>query len=60
MCPKCYVKLIPIMYGRLNPDLVDLQKQNKIIIGPGKYKQGKPRSYCPLCEESYDIFIMPE
>lgn len=60
MCPKCYVKLIPIMYGRLNPDLIDLQKENKIIIGPGKYKQGKPRSYCPLCEESYEFFIAPE
>jgi hypothetical protein len=48
------------MYGRLNPDLIDLQKENKIIIGPGKYKKGKPRSYCPLCEESYEFFIAPE
>ena len=60
MCPKCYVKMIPIVYGKLNPDLLDMQKDNKIIIGIGKYKAGKPLSYCPLCEESYDLFVMPE
>jgi hypothetical protein len=55
MCPKCHVKLIPILYGKLTPDLIDMQKQNKLIVGSGKYKKGKPLSFCISCEESYEM-----
>jgi hypothetical protein len=54
MCPKCHVKLTPIIYGKLNPDLIDMQNQGKIIIGSGKYKKGKPLSICISCEETYE------
>jgi hypothetical protein len=56
MCPKCHVKLTPIIYGTLNPDLIDMQNQGKIIIGSGKYKKGKPLSICISCEETYETF----
>lgn len=59
MCPKCLVKLVPIVYGRLTADLVDMSNQGKIVVGVGKYKPGKPLSYCPLCEETYEIIVMP-
>jgi hypothetical protein len=53
MCPKCYVKLIPIVYGRLTPDLLDMEKAGKIILGDGRYVKGKPTSLCISCEEAY-------
>lgn len=59
MCPKCYVKLIPIVYGRLDPKRIDLQKNGQLIVGTGKYKKGKPLSFCPLCEETYEIIVKP-
>lgn len=58
MCPRCYIKLIPIMYGKLNPELIELQKQEKIIVGTGKYKPGKPMSFCISCEEAYDFPVL--
>lgn len=54
MCPNCHVKMIPIVYGRLNPHLIELEKDGKIILASKKYVNGKPRSFCPLCEESFD------
>ena len=54
MCPKCYVKLIPIVYGKLNPELLDMSKRGEIIVGSGKYKSGKPRSFCISCEEAFE------
>jgi hypothetical protein len=55
MCPVCYVKLIPIIYGKLTPDLIDMEKAGKIIVGDGRYVKGKPLSICISCEESYYI-----
>lgn len=60
MCPRCHVKLIPIVYGKLTPDLIDMQKEEKIIIGTGKYKKGKPMSLCISCEEAYDFPVLIE
>ena len=54
MCPVCRIKLLPIVYGKLNPDLVDMEKAGKLVIGGTKYAKGKPRSICPFCEEAYD------
>lgn len=56
MCPICHVKLVPIIYGKLTPDLIDMQNKGKIVIGSGKYKKGKPLSICISCEESYEMF----
>jgi hypothetical protein len=52
ICPICKTKLIPIVYGRLNPDLIDKQKEGLLVIGGNKDK--KVKSYCPLCEEAYE------
>lgn len=57
MCPQCNVKLIPIVYGKLTPELVDLDKAGKIIVVSGKYKKGKPTSYCIGCEEVYHSIV---
>ena len=57
MCPHCHVKLIPIIYGQLTPELVDMHKSGKIVLGDGRYKLGKPISFCISCEETYDIFV---
>ena len=46
------------MYGKLNPELIELQKQEKIIVGTGKYKPGKPMSFCISCEEAYDFPVL--
>ena len=55
MCPKCHVKLLPIIYGKLTPDLIDMEKAGKIILGDGRYAKGKPTSLCISCEEAFDI-----
>lgn len=57
MCPKCNVKLIPIIYGRLTPDLIDMQKEGKVIVGSGRYIKGKPTALCISCEEAFDILV---
>lgn len=58
MCPKCHVKLTPIIYGKLTPELIDMHKEGKIILGNGKYSNYKPRSFCISCEESYDYIVL--
>jgi len=58
MCPRCHVKLIPIIYGKLTPELIDLHKNEKIILGSGKYSSTKPNSFCISCEESYDYIVL--
>ena len=58
MCPRCHVHLTPIIYGRLTPDLVDLHKKGKIVIGSGDYSSDKPTSICISCEEAY-LHVVP-
>lgn len=59
-CIRCYTKLIPIVYGRLDPEILDMQNKGLLLIGMNKGSD-KPNSFCPLCEESYgDFTLTPE
>lgn len=50
-CPSCRTKLVPIFYGRVDYDHLDLHREGRAFLGG---MQEKPyHSYCPLCEESY-------
>ena len=53
-CITCKTKLIPIVYGRLDPEMLDMQDKGLILIG--LEISGKPNSFCPLCEEAYMDF----
>jgi len=53
-CPQCNVKLIPVVYGRLDPEILDMQDKGLLLISLDKSK--KVNSYCPLCEEAYEAF----
>ena len=57
MCPRCHVKLIPVIYGKLTPELLDMQKAGNLILGSGRYVKGKPTSLCTSCEEAFDILV---
>ena len=54
ICPLCKTKLIPIVYGQLNPEILDMQDKGLLLISLDKDK--KANSYCPLCEEAYGNF----
>lgn len=54
-CITCKTKLIPIVYGRLDPEILDMQDKGLLLIGLN-FMSGKPNSFCPLCEESYIDF----
>jgi hypothetical protein len=59
-CLKCHTKLIPIVYGRLDPEILDMQNKGLLLIGMNKGSD-KPNSFCPLCEEAYgDFTLTPE
>ena len=57
ICITCKTKLIPIVYGRLDPEVLDMQDKGLLLISLDKNKTSK--SYCPLCEESYGDFTLP-
>lgn len=50
-CIVCKSKLIPVVYGRLDKDILDMQDKGLLLIGMDKAR--KVNSYCPLCEEAY-------
>lgn len=52
MCTKCKNKLIPILYGQLTPDLIDLYKQGKLVIGDTNAID-RPSWYCVDCTEAF-------
>lgn len=52
ICPICKTKLIPIVYGRIDPDILDMQDKGLLLIGMNE----EYNSFCPLCEESYRDF----
>ena len=52
-CPICKIKLIPIVYGVLNPEMLQAQARGEILIGQGRQEAN---SYCPLCEEAYNDY----
>jgi hypothetical protein len=58
MCPHCNTKLIPILYGFVDPKYVDMHKQGLVFLVSTTYHtKNSPTSYCKKCEESFDIKI---
>lgn len=53
-CIRCHTKLIPIVYGRLDPEILDMQNKGLLLIGLNEARGAN--SFCPLCEESYTDF----
>jgi hypothetical protein len=53
-CITCKTKLIPIVYGRVDPEAITMMARNEIIISLDKDR--KYNSFCPLCEEAYVDF----
>lgn len=54
ICPICKTKLIPIVYGQLNPEILEMQEKGLLLISLDKNKTAN--SYCSLCEEAYSNF----
>jgi hypothetical protein len=50
-CIRCKSKLIPIVYGRLDPEILNMQNEGLLLIGMDRAKGAN--SFCPLCEEAY-------
>lgn len=54
ICPTCKIKLLPIVYDRVDPEYIALMAKNQIILSSDKDR--KYNSFCPQCEESYRDF----
>lgn len=52
MCEKCGLNLIPIVYGQVNPVLLDMARSGRVIIGDDKAID-RPTFYCPNCTEAF-------
>jgi len=52
MCDKCSSPLIPIVYGQVNPVLLNMARSGRVIIGDDKAID-KPIFYCPNCTEAF-------
>jgi len=55
-CIVCKSKLIPVVYGRLDKDILDMQDKGLLLVGMDKARG--VNSFCPLCEESYEDFTL--
>lgn len=55
-CIVCKSKLIPVVYGRLDKDILDMQDKGLLLVGMDKARN--VNSFCPLCEESYEDFTL--
>jgi hypothetical protein len=53
-CIRCKSKLIPIIHGRLDPEVLDMQNKGLLLISLDNTRMAN--SYCPLCEEAYMDF----
>ena len=53
-CITCKTKLIPIVYGRIDKDILDMQDKGLLLVSLDKTRSAN--SYCPLCEEAYGDF----
>ena len=54
MCPHCNNKLIPILYGFVDPKYVDMHKQGLVfLISTTWHTKNSPNSYCKKCEETF-------
>ena len=52
MCEKCGLVLTPIVYGQVNPVLLDMARSGRIVIGDDKAID-KPTLYCSSCTEAF-------
>jgi hypothetical protein len=52
MCEKCGSLLIPIVYGQVNPVLLDMARSGRVIIGDD-VAIDRPTFYCAACAEAF-------
>ena len=58
-CITCKTKLIPIVYGRLDKEILEMQDKGLLLVSLDKTRSAN--SYCPLCEEAYgDYTSIPQ
>jgi hypothetical protein len=52
MCKICGLRLTPVVYGILNPDILEMARSGHVIIGDSDAID-RPESYCPNCTEAF-------
>ena len=52
MCKNCNNTLTPIVYGQLNPVLLEMVSQGRVIIGDSDAID-RPEFYCSVCTEAF-------
>lgn len=52
MCPSCNNSMTPIVYGQLNPILIEMASQGRIVIGDS-IAIDRPEFYCSNCTEAF-------
>lgn len=54
-CPSCgeTAVVVPILYGLPNLDAIQLEAQEKLVLGSRFYKAGSPCWFCKNCTLSF-------
>jgi hypothetical protein len=52
MCNICGLGLTPIVYGQLNPVILEMSKTGRVVIGDDDAID-KPLFYCSNCTEAF-------
>jgi hypothetical protein len=52
MCKICGLGLTPIVYGQLNPVILEMSKTGRVIIGDDDAID-RPLFYCSNCTEAF-------
>jgi hypothetical protein len=52
MCNNCGSKLTPIVYGVLNPDILEMARSGHVIVGDSDAID-RPEFYCSTCTEAF-------
>ena len=52
MCEKCGSLLIPIVYGQVNPVVLEMARYGRVIIGDDGAID-RPTFYCAICTEAF-------
>jgi len=52
MCTKCSSPLIPIVYGQVNPIVLEMARYGRVIIGDD-VAIDRPVFYCATCTEAF-------
>jgi len=52
MCKKCNSRLVPIVYGQVNPDILDMARSGHVVIGD-TFGSDRPEFYCSSCTEAF-------